>query len=180
MTTPTWALSLAYWLHMLATVAWIGGLTALGIFVLPAARKILTPADYATLLVGIRRRFDPVGWFSLLLLVGTGMLQMSANSNYSGFLAIDNRWAVAIFLKHVLFLAMAALSAYLSWGLLPRLQRLALRRAHLQTTDETGLAQVEQITAETSNLERMELTLLRVNFLLGVLVLALTAIARAT
>jgi uncharacterized membrane protein len=39
--TPFWALSLAYWLHMVATVAWIGGLVALVILVLPVARRIM-------------------------------------------------------------------------------------------------------------------------------------------
>ena len=38
-TTPYWALSLAFWLHMLATVAWIGGLVAVAILVLPGAKK---------------------------------------------------------------------------------------------------------------------------------------------
>ena len=31
MSIPFWALSLTYWLHMLATVVWIGGLAALAL-----------------------------------------------------------------------------------------------------------------------------------------------------
>ena len=44
-TPPAWALALVYWLHMLATVAWIGGIVSISILVLPAARKSLKPAD---------------------------------------------------------------------------------------------------------------------------------------
>ncbi len=51
MTPPSiWALSLAYWLHMLATVAWIGGLVTLSLLVLPAARQSLDDQAYAGLI----------------------------------------------------------------------------------------------------------------------------------
>jgi uncharacterized membrane protein len=47
--TPAWALALSYWLHMLATVLWIGSLSALVVLVLPAARSSLDATGYATL-----------------------------------------------------------------------------------------------------------------------------------
>jgi len=172
MATPGWALTLAYWLHMAATVVWIGGMAALALFVLPAARKALDVGAYAALLEGLQRRLDPAGWFSLAVLAGTGMLQMSANPNYQGFLAIEGRWATAILIKHLLFLGMVAISAYLTWGLLPKLRRLALRQAR-------GAGEGEAWAAEAARLQKQEATLLWVNLLLGILVLALTAVARA-
>jgi len=168
MTTPLWALSLIYWLHMLATVAWIGGLSALAMLVLPAARQALDDANYASLLQKVHRRLDPLGWLSLVMLAGTGMFQMSANPNYEGFLAFNNRWAFALLLKHLLFLGMAGIAGYLTWGLLPKLQRLALRQAHGQDPPDTR------------RLWKQEALLLRINLILGVLILALTAIARAS
>ncbi|HSF82645.1 MAG TPA: CopD family protein [Anaerolineales bacterium] len=167
MTTPAWALSLIYWLHMLATVAWIGALSTLAILVLPAARQALEAEAYAALLQKVRRRLDSLGWLCLVVLAGTGLFQMSANPNYQGFLSVSNRWALAILLKHLLFLAMAGVSAYLTWGLLPNLQRLALRLA--QGQDVPG----------SQRLWRQEATLIRLNLVLGVFVLALTAVARA-
>ncbi len=166
MEIPTWALTLAYGLHMVATVVWIGGLAALALFVLPAGRKSLDGAAYAGFLASLQRRFDPLAWFSLAVLAGTGMFQMSASPNYQGFLAIENRWAVAILTKHVLFLGMAGVSAYLSWGLLPALRRMAMLQAR---------ADPEQV----HRLQQQERLLLQVNLILGFLVLALTAIARA-
>jgi uncharacterized membrane protein len=170
MESTTWALWLAYWLHMLATVVWIGGLAALAIFVLPAARGALDPPAYAAFLSTVQRRFDPLGWFSLAILAGTGMFQMSASPSYQGFLSIDTRWAAAILVKHLLFFGMAGLSAYLTWGLMPKIRRLALRRAASGAADE----------AEAQRLVAQETRLLQLNLLLGVLVLALTAIARAS
>lgn len=170
METPTWALWLAYWLHMLATVIWIGGLAALAIFVLPAARRVLDASAYAAFLAGLQARFDPLGWFSLVILTATGMFQMSASPGYQGFLAIENRWAAAILVKHLFFFAMAGLSAYLTWGVMPKIRRLALRRSTSPLANEQ----------EARRLAAQETRLLQLNLLLGVLVLALTAIARAS
>jgi uncharacterized membrane protein len=109
--TPFWALSLAYWLHMLATVVWIGGLVTLVILVLPVAKRLLEPDLFAQFLEGLQRRLDPLGWLSLSVLLVTGLFQMSANPNYNGLLSISNRWAASILIKHVLFLGMIAVSA---------------------------------------------------------------------
>jgi uncharacterized membrane protein len=169
MTPPSvWALSLAYWLHMLATVAWIGGLVTLSVLVLPAAHETLDDKAYAALIGRLRRRLDPLAWACLLVLVATGLFQMSANPNYQGFLAIDNTWAIAILIKHLLFLGMIGVSAFLTWGILPRLQRAALLAAHGKEAPEAGRWQ------------RQEKILLQVNLVLGVLILALTALARAS
>jgi uncharacterized membrane protein len=159
-----WTLSLVYWLHMLATVVWIGGLAALSIFVLPAARRSLDAPAYSAFLADLQRRLDPWSWFCLALLAGTGMIQMGASPNYQGFLVIGDRWSAAILIKHLVFFSMAGVSAYLTWGLLPRLRRAAMRRAEGEGVDD---------------LQRQETRLLRVNLALGVIVLALTAVARA-
>ncbi len=174
MSTPAWALSVAYWLHMLATVVWIGGLAALALFVLPAARKALPATAYAGFLSALQARFDPLAWFSLVLLAGTGMFQMSASPNYAGFLAINNRWAYAILVKHLLFFGMAGVSAYLTWGLLPQIRRLALRQSRTRQDAEQELA-----PEEAARLQRQEQRLMLLNLALGILILGLTAIARA-
>lgn len=168
MNPPFWALSLVYWLHMLATVVWIGGLAAVVLLVIPAARRTLDTSAYTVVLAAIQRRLDPLGWISLLVLVGTGLFQMSANPNYQGFLAVNNRWAAAILVKHLVFFVIIGVSAYLTWGLMPSLGRVALRQSH-------GLD-----APEAEHLQRRETTLMRLNLILGAVVLALTAIARVS
>ena len=178
---PLLALSLTYWLHMLATVVWLGGLAALSILVIPSARRSLETGAYSRLLEGIQRRLDPLGWLCLAVLVGTGLFQMSANPNYHGFLAINNRWATAILAKHLLFFGMTAASAYLTWGVLPALRRVALRQARTQaagTQAQTGAPNAVEV--ELQHLQRREAILLRFNLLLGAIILALTALARAS
>lgn len=153
---------------MLATVVWIGGLATLVLLVLPAAQRTLEPRLYANLLEALQRRLDPLGWFSLIILTGTGMFQMSASPNYQGFLAFGNRWAVAILLKHIVILVMVGASAYLTWGLLPSLRRTALKLAQGKNAPEVA------------RLQRQNAILLRLNLILSVIVLALTALARVS
>ena len=167
MATPVWALSIAYWLHMLATVLWIGGLAALSLIVLPAARKVLDPGAYADLLAALQKRIDPLGWFSVIVLLASGMLQMSSSPNYGGFLSINGLWGSSILIKHFLFGLMVIVSGYITWGLLPALRRAAILQASGKDVPD-GEA-----------LKKREIFLLRLNLILGVLVLLLTAIARS-
>ncbi len=167
---PQWGLTLAYWLHLLATVVWIGGLVALAALVMPAARKALPAEDYARLLGAIQPRLQQMGWFSLMVLIFTGLFQMVAHPNYLGFLAILNTWAVAMLVKHLAVGLMIVLSAYSTWGLLPALQRMALLRSKGR--------EVDPLQAE--KLHRREEPLMQANLLLAVLILALTALARSS
>jgi len=166
---PPGILTLIYWLHMLATVAWVGGQTTLALIVLPAARKSLSGNQYSDFLDQVSRRLQLVGWLSLAVLIGTGMFQMSASPSYRGFLAINNPWSIAIFLKHAVIGVMVVASAYITWGLTPTLQRLALLRAH-------GKGDAAALTA----LQNREETLVQLNLFISVIVLLLTAWARSS
>jgi len=168
-TLPDFALALAYWLHILATVTWIGGLMALAVLVIPAARRTLQPNDYAALLGRIQANLQRVGWLSLAVLAGTGLFQMSAHPAYEGFLAISNSWAVAILIKHLVIGLMVLAGGYLTWGVMPALQRIALQRAVGETVD----------AARDAKLRKRESLVLTVNLVLSIVVLLLTAIARA-
>lgn len=169
MDVPLLALTIAYWLHMVATVIWIGGLAGLSLIVLPAARKAIEPEAYSEFLARVQARIQPVGWFSLAVLGVTGMFQMSANPSYEGFLAITNQWSAAILFKHAGIGLMILTSALMTWGVLPRLQRAALLRATGQVVDSEMV----------KSIERQEALLLKINLILSVVILGLTAWARA-
>lgn len=164
--TPDWALTLIYWTHMLATVVWIGGLALMLLLVLPIVSRTLPHEQQVILLERFQTRFDPVIWLCLLLLIATGLFQMSANPNYNGFLAIDNRWAVAILIKHIVFLGMVGVNTAVTWLVLPGLKRVAIKQ-------QRGLD-----APEKAQLLRQEQLLLRTNLVLGIFILGLTALAR--
>jgi uncharacterized membrane protein len=165
---PPIALSIAFWFHMLATVVWIGSLASLALVVLPAAQHSLDSRSYNIFLEGLQRRLDPLGWFCLAVLAGTGMFQLSANPKYHSFLAVGSPWAAAILLKHSVYVLMIAVSAYLTWGMLPQIRRASLR-----------LSQGKDVP-EMERFQRRAIWLLRLNLLLAVVVLALTAFARVS
>ena len=174
MSASPWVLSVVYWLHLLATVVWIGGLAALSIFVIPTARRSFDNQAFGSFLVHLQRRLDPLGWFCILLLTATGLIQMSVNPNYQGVLAIENRWSLAIFMKHLVVLLMIGLSAIMTWGLMPRLQRSALQKE----LAESGKIEKNSPGLEEKRIGQKESLLLKLNLMLGFLVLALTAIAQ--
>ena len=164
---PIWALALTYWIHMLATVLWLGSLALLSLVVVPAMQRSLDTKARAKLMAAIQKKLDPLAWFSVALLLATGMFQMSANPNYDGFLAIRGQWASSILIKHIFFLGMIAVNAAQTWWLLPNLQRAMLRQ------------QKSGDMAEVAALQKREKLLLNLNLFLAILVLGMTALARA-
>ncbi len=169
MPIPHWALLVSFWLHMLATVVWIGGLVAMAVLVLPTARKTLSAEAYSAFLGPLQQRLQWLGWMSLAVLTATGMFQMSASPNYEGVLAIANPWALAILIKHIAIGGMVLVSAYLTWGLGPELRRLALRQAQKASVSPEELATIR----------RKEQSMFWINLGLAIVVLALTAWARS-
>ena len=166
---PNWAIALVFWLHLLATVAWLGGLAAIAILVLPAAKRVLKPTDQLAFIEGLQRRLEPLAWFSLAILVATGLFQLSVNPHYDGFLSTSGQWSLAILTKHTLVVFMIVVSAIQTWEVLPAIRR--------------GLIRIEKGKAdekEVKRLQKRETLLLRLNIILSILILAATAFARAS
>lgn len=160
---PAWALALTYWLHMLATVVWLGSLSALVLLVLPAAARTLNPEAQAALINAIQPRLETLSWGSMALLVATGMFQMSGDENFTGLISTENTWSAAMLTKHLLVLVMGAFSVWMSWGLLPEIRRAILR--YKKSGDPS----------EVLALRQREARLMRVSLAMALLILAVTA-----
>ena len=165
---PTWAIALTYWLHMLATVAWAGSLTAISLLVLPAIKRTLDPETQLVFIEAMQKRLEPIAWFSISLLVLTGLFQMSVNPHYNGFLSVSTQWSLAILAKHVLGIIMIVVTAIQTWEVIP-----AIRRAILLSKKTRNIAEID-------SLRRREIKLLWINFWISVMILAATAIARVS
>ncbi len=162
-------LALSYFLHLVATVVWIGGLVILTLLVIPEARRTLAenPA-LLTLMTRLRKRFIPLSNLSLAVLIATGMFQTSGDPNYQGLLQFNNEWSVAILLKHVAVIGMVVVGLVLQFGTIP-----ALERATFLIEHGKGDA------ADHERLRRQEVRLTWINLLLGIGVLGFTAWATA-
>jgi len=168
MTTPAaWVMAVIYWLHMLATVTWIGSLAAINLLVLPASNQTLKLVDQISFISALQKRLEPLAWFSMGLLVATGLFQLSANPHYDGFLATSTQWSLAILVKHSLSAILAVTSAIQTWEVLPSIHRILMKK---ETAD----------AGELEKLQRREVILLRVNLVISTLILGATAFARAS
>ena len=166
-TPPSWVLAIIYWLHMLATVAWIGSLAAINLLVLPASQRTLKLVDQLSFISALHKKLEPLAWFCMGLLVVTGLFQLSTSPHYDGLLSVSTQWSLSILIKHGLAVVMAVVSAIQTWEVLPAIHRTLLRK---ETADPELLAK----------LQRRETTLLRVNLILSALILGATAFARAS
>ena len=162
-----WALALTYWLHLLATVTWVGSLAGVSILILPAMQRSLDSDHQLVFIEAMQRRLEPIAWFCMSLLVLTGLFQMSVNPHYDGFLSISTQWSLAILTKHLLGIILVVFSAIQTWEVIP-----AIRRAILKSKKSDNAAELDA-------LRRREIVLLRMNFGLSVLILLATAFARA-
>jgi uncharacterized membrane protein len=169
MSTSNLIISASFFLHLLATVGWIGGLVTLALVVQPVLDRSAADAPTrARLLEAMLKRFQPIANISLAVLILTGMVQTATNRFYKGFLQFDNTWAQAILFKHIAVVGMILVAAFITFSVQPSLRRNALLIAN-DLADEAQIAQ----------LQRQQTRLTRINLILSVVVLLFTAIASA-
>lgn len=162
-------LAISYFFHLVATVVWIGGLMIMVILVWPEMRRALAgnPALY-TMLARMRQRFFPMTNLSLAVLIVTGLIQMTGDSNYEGVLQFTNEWSQVILLKHIAIGGMFVCGMAMQFWVVPVLERVSL-------VIERGKGDPD----EWEKLRRREVRLTWINVILGILVLGFTAWATA-
>jgi uncharacterized membrane protein len=167
-TPPAWALALTFWLHLLATVTWVGSLAGVSLLVLPAMQRSLDPETQLVFIEAMQKRLEPIAWFCMSLLLVTGLFQMSVNPHYDGFLSTSTQWSLAILTKHLLGIVMVVVSAIQTWEVIPAIRRAIMKSKKNKNTEELDM------------LRRREILLLRMNFGLSTLILLAAAFARAS
>jgi uncharacterized membrane protein len=131
-------------------------------------QRSLDPETQLVFIEAMQKRLEPIAWFSMSLLLVTGLFQMSVNPHYDGFLSTSTQWSLAILTKHILGIVMVVVSAIQTWEVIP-----AIRRAIVKSRKTHN-------AAELDSLRRREVLLLRMNFGLSLLILLATAFARAS
>lgn len=163
MSQPVLAISLFF--HILATVVWIGGIMILTLLVIPEVNRILAdqPALYQ-ILQRLRKRFAPISNLALVVLIVTGLSQMTADPSYDGLMQFDNTWSQVMLIKHILIVVMALIGMFLQFAVAPSLERTSLLL-------ERGKGQVE----DWQKLRRREQQLTWLILLLALLILGTSA-----
>ena len=159
------ALAISLFFHILATVVWIGGILLITFLVIPQVNNVLEgEAALHQILLRIRGRFAQVSNLALVVLIVTGLLQMTADPNYDGLLRLDNQWSRVLLLKHLLIVTMAILGLALQLSVAPALERVSLLLQHGKDGD-----------SEWDRLRRKERRLTVMIALLAILILAASA-----
>ena len=117
------------WLHVLAAVAWVGGMLFLVVVLVPLLRTPAMRPQASALFHAVGTRFRPVGWIALTTLVLTGIFNVTMRGYSVGQLlqgdAFVGPWGKTLALKLLLVLVIVAMSAVHDFWLGPRASRLA-------------------------------------------------------
>ena len=143
-----------YWIHLVATVLWIGGIIFIIFIAIPSSRQVLG-AESGKLMGEISKRFTPLANYSIILLFVSGIVLAGLNNQFSGVRILESNWTMALILKLVLFFSMTAIHFYRGLVLAPKMMR---------TTTQT----------EKTALQKLSINLVKVNFTLGLSVLLLS------
>ena len=144
------------WIHLLATVVWLGGMAFILLVAIPSARRAVGE-DAAKVMGEVTRRFTPLANGSILLLLLSGLALLAMTGSFSEPVLLSGRGTAIVF-KLLLFLLMAAVHFYRGKVLAPRIAR---------TPPEQGKA----------SLQKLSLNLVKVNLLAGLAVLLFSAVA---
>jgi len=147
-----------YWLHILATVVWIGGIIFILFIAIPSSRQVLG-AEAGKLMGEISKRFTPLANYSIFLLVITGVGLAGFNKQFSGIRLFENNWTNVLSLKCILVLGMVIIHFYRVLILTPKIGK-------------------TEPVSEKASLQKLSLNLVKVNFGFGMLVLLLSGILR--
>lgn len=145
--------------HVLATVAWIGGMIFNFLVVMPTVMKVLDPPSAGKFMGAMMKRVRVVVYVSLLILFVTGIPMKIASEYYIAIINFDNTWEIVGFIKHV-FVGLLALMAIYNFEILgPKVGKLV------------AAGPSPQIAA----LRKKQMMLAVVSFLFGIIILALSS-----
>jgi uncharacterized membrane protein len=152
----TLVIVLSTWLHVLATVVWVGCYLFTSLIYLPVLERQMPANALHDLLEQLSARLRPYFGGALLIFLVTGTHLMLINQDYLGLgNFFGNPWSVLIIIKHVLVLAFLALAVY---------------------SERAFMVQIGNQKPDALQRFRMSLT---INTLLGIVILLLTSIAQA-
>lgn len=142
------------WIHLMATVAWIGGMFTNFFIYLPVIGKVLDPPTTGKLMGAVMKRFRVLVYISMGLFLLTGMLRGITSEFPSEVL-----WTIIFYIKIGVFVLMVFLAIYAFEILAPKVAKSAANGP----------------SPELLKIQKSQITLAKIGFILGIIILALTA-----
>jgi uncharacterized membrane protein len=107
-------------LHLLATVAWIGGAIYMNLVLMPALNAIEPPAR-GKLMGAVSKRFTILAWSSIVVILITGYLKTPTGMLFN----TTETYGITLTVKHVLVLTMVVLAFLIMVVVVPKVNALA-------------------------------------------------------
>ena len=147
------------WIHLMATVAWIGGMFTNFFIYIPSIGKTLEPPVAGKLMAAVMKRFRIMVYVSMAVFLLTGITMASLRLDSGEFFSSRNELMAILIIKVPLYIIMVILAIVAFEIVAPRVARLA----------------AEGPSPRLQKAQRSQKILALTGFLLGVLVLALSA-----
>ncbi len=161
--TSLLVLSVMNWLHLMATVIWIGGMSTNILLLLPSAKEVLEPPLAGKLIGAVMKRYRIIVYISIIVLVASGMSITFLSEEYLGAMQFSNLWNQVMLIKHIFVAVLIILAIYAFEVVAPKVSRLAAKGP----------------SPELINLQKLQLNMALVGFVLGIIILLLTSVAAA-
>jgi uncharacterized membrane protein len=107
-------------LHLLATVAWMGGAIYTNLVLMPSLNAIEPPAR-GKLMGAVSKRFTILAWSSIVVLLVTGYMKTPTGMLFN----TTEAYGMTLTVKHILFLSMVALASLIMLVVVPKMNALA-------------------------------------------------------
>ena len=104
------SLSLIGFLHQLATITWIGGMTTNLLIVMPVLGKTLDPQTAGKFMNQMMKRFKVLVYVSLIILFFTGFAISGISPDYDTYYDIGREGTNYFLIKHLVILLVIILS----------------------------------------------------------------------
>ena len=113
------------WIHLMATVAWIGGMFTNFFIYIPAMGKALAPAEAGKLTARVMKRFRVMVYVSIALFLISGVIMASLHLNSGAVFSSKNHLIALLILKVPLYVLLVLLALLSFERMAPRLARMA-------------------------------------------------------
>lgn len=140
-------------LHVLATVSWIGGMIYINVVLMPSL-PALAPESRGKLMGAAAKRFAVVSWSSVVILLLTGLQKTPTGMLFD----LATSYGITLTVKHVSVLVMIGIGLFITFAIVPRMTALAPKPQEKPTVEFFKTQKQLQILAMT-------------NMLLGIVVL---------
>lgn len=117
-------ISVINFLHLFATVAWLGAMTTNAFILLPSMKNSLEAPVAGKLMGAVMKRFRVLVYTSIAVLIPTGIGMIISGTKSTQF---PDLWSIIAYIKHGLMIVVIILVIYSFEGLAKKVSRLSAK-----------------------------------------------------